>query len=67
MRASSSEEALLCIADIASIEKSFIAVIKKVNDGCTNLQLTRKAYIPIIVKVEIRGLINLMNDEVFIS
>ncbi len=57
----------MCIADIASIEKSFIAVIKKVNDGCTNLQLTRKAYIPIIVKVEIRGLINLMNDEVFIS
>lgn len=57
----------MCIADIASIEKSFIAVIKKVNDGCTKLQLTRKAYIPIIVEVEIRGLINLMNDEVFIS
>lgn len=67
MRASSSEEALLCIADIASIKKYFIEVIKKVNDGCTNLQLTRKVYIPIIVKVEIRGLINLMNDEVFIS
>lgn len=57
----------MCIADIASIKKYFIEVIKKVNDGCTNLQLTRKVYIPIIVKVEIRGLINLMNDEVFIS
>lgn len=67
MRASSDEEALLCIADITSIKKSFISVIKKVNDGCTNLQLTRKTYIHIMVKVEIRGLINLMNDEVFIS
>ncbi len=57
----------MCIADIASIKKYFIEVIKKVNDRCTNLQLTRKVYIPIMVKVEIRGLINLMNDEVFIS
>lgn len=52
---------------ILFIKKSFISVIKKVNHEYDNLLLTRKAYIPIIVKVEIRGLINLMNDEVFIS
>ena len=57
---------MYCVV-ILFVKKSFISVIKKVNDEYDNLLLTRKAYIPIIVKVEIRGLINLMNDEVFIS
>lgn len=57
---------MYCIV-ILFVKKSFISVIKKVNDKYDNLLLTRKAYIPIIIEVEIRGLINLMNDEVFIS
>lgn len=52
---------------ILFIKKSFISVIKKVNHEYDNLLLTRKAYIPIIIEVEIRGLINLMNDKVLIS
>jgi hypothetical protein len=57
---------MYCVV-ILFVKKSFISVIKKVNDEYDNLLLTRKAYIPIIIEVEIRGLINLMNDKVLIS